>query len=589
MPTTATIVPAKETRRIQEKILAMNEALMLGSVRQHELAEAADEANTRMQAEIAERVLAEAALRRAQAQLTEHAHQLEIQVAKYADLYDFAPVGYLTIDGGGTIRGANLAIASLLGIPRSDLLNRPFAPLIAPADGPVFDAFFKNVFGHETLQECDVTLVVDGKAPIEVRMEAHVLGEGHDCRIAVTDITERKRVEADRLILNKLGSVGILAGGIAHDFNNLLTVILLNLELAQLDTPPDAGVAAYLEEARGSTLLARGLTAQLLTFATGGAPVRRPTRLAALIHESVRPVLGGTDVRCEYALADNLWTAEIDAGQIGQVIRNLVMNACEAMPRGGVVTVKAENVALGSHAEPALPPGDYVRLSVSDQGPGIAREVLPKIFDPYFSTKQMGNQKGMGLGLTICHAVVQKHGGAIVARPRAGVGTTFHVFLPAVPEVDAGDAGALSGPQPWHGRLLIMDDDEPVRKLVGLILESMGQTVELAEHGQMAVARYEDAKNHGRPFDLVILDLMVRGGMGGVDTIRVLRGIDPAVKAIAMSGYVEDPVILDPARYGFAGALAKPFDRATVAAVLAQVMGPAVKDSRAGPSGSPRC
>jgi len=581
---TTTSRPSAEALRVQQEIVAMNEALMLGAVRQHELTEAADAANARLQVEIADRIVAEQALQGAQKELTERAGQLEVLVAKYTDLYDFAPVGYLTIDGGGTLRGANLAMASMLEIPRAELLNTPFAPHIAPADAPLFDAFFKNVFASEAREECDLSLRVSGKPSIEVRMEALVLGAGHDCRIAVTDITERKRIEADRLILNKLGSVGILAGGIAHDFNNLLTVILLNLELVHRSVPPGSEVATYLDEARQTAMLARGLTAQLLTFATGGAPVRRPTLLTTLIQESVRPALCGPNVRCEFVLADNLWAAELDAAQIGQVIRNLVLNAGEAMPDGGMVTVKADNVTLGSHEDLALPPGDYVRLAVSDQGPGIAEDVLLKIFDPYFSTKQMGNQKGMGLGLTICHSVVKKHGGTIAVRSIVGEGTTFLVYLPASPHAGEVETASEEALTPWHGRLLVMDDDEPVRKLVGLILERMGQTVELAEHGQMAVTCYEAARDRGQPFDLVILDLMVRGGMGGVETIQKLREIEPDIRAIAMSGYVQDPVILDPTRYGFAASLAKPFDHALVEAVLAQVMGRAAVRS-----GSPRC
>ncbi len=173
------------------------------------------------------------------------------------------------------------------------------------------------------------------------------------------------------------------------------------------------------------------MTQQLITFAKGGAPVRKPTCLSGVIQESVRPALSGSRVRCEFSLAEDLWLAEVDAGQIGQVIRNLVLNAREAMPEGGVISVRAENVVLGSHENPSLPPGDYVRVSIADQGGGIAKEVLPKIFDPYFSTKQRGDQKGMGLGLTICHTVIQKHGGAIAVESELGVGTTFHIHLPA--------------------------------------------------------------------------------------------------------------------------------------------------------------
>ena len=267
-------------------------------------------------------------------------------------------------------------------------------------------------------------------------MEAVAFESGQACRVAVTDITARKRAEADRLILNKLESTGILAGGIAHDFNNLLTVILLNLELAQTLNPSDDKLALHLAEAKETCLLASSLTAQLLTFAKGGAPIRKAMLLSGVIQESVRPALSGSKVRCEFSLAEDLWLAEVDAGQIGQVIRGMVLNAREAMPQGGVVYVRAENVVLSAQEQPSLPAGEYVRVSIADQGAGIAKEVLPKIFDPYFSTKQRGDQKGMGLGLTICHAVVQKHGGAIAVKSEVGGRDHFRHLPSRGPEIE---------------------------------------------------------------------------------------------------------------------------------------------------------
>jgi CheY-like chemotaxis protein len=386
-------------------------------------------------------------------------------------------------------------------------------------------------------------------------------------------MTERKRAEADRLILNKLESTGILAGGLAHDFNNLLTVILLNLELAQRLNLPDEKLARYLEEAMGACSSASSLTAQLVTFAKGGAPVRKAMLLAGLIEESVRLALSGSHVRCEFSLAEDLWRAEVDAGQIGQVIRGMVLNAREAMPDGGMVSVRAENVVVSVHEHPSLPNGEYVRVSIADQGTGIAKDLLPKIFDPYFSTKHRGDQKGMGLGLTICHAVVQKHGGAIAVKSEMGVGTTFDLYLPAARKVSAGERAPAPAGGPWHGRMLVMDDEEAVRKVLSLTLSGMGHAVELAEDGQAAIEAYKKAKSLGRHFDVVILDLTVRKGMGGQEAIQALLQIDPEVKAIAISGYVDSPVILEPERHGFKGAMPKPFDVDTLQEILARVMG----------------
>jgi CheY-like chemotaxis protein/anti-sigma regulatory factor (Ser/Thr protein kinase) len=268
----------------------------------------------------------------------------------------------------------------------------------------------------------------------------------------------------------------------------------------------------------------------------------------------------------------------VDAGQIGQVIRNLVLNAREAKPEGGLISVRAENVVLGPQEDPSLPPGDYVRMSITDRGGGISKEVLPKIFDPYFSTKQRGTQKGMGLGLTICHTIIQKHGGAITVESEPGVGTTFRLYLPASrklvqKEMESVPAGALR-----HGRILVMDDEEVVRKLIRRLLQQMGHEVELVEDGHRAVEAYGSAKGQGRPFDAVILALAVRGGVGGMAAILALLKVDPAVKAIVMSGYTNDPAVLEPERYGFKGVLTKPFDRHSLRKVLARVLEPAISN-----------
>jgi two-component system, cell cycle sensor histidine kinase and response regulator CckA len=505
--------------------------------------------------------------------------QMEAGLEKYSDLYDFAPVAYLTLDCEGTIREANLTSASLLGIERSRLLKRRFGPFVAAPGLPAFHAFLKKVFASKAKEFCELTLLKEGAPPIEVRIEAAAAASGRECRAVLEDVTEHKRAEGDRLILNKLESTGILAGGLAHDFNNLLTVILLNLELAHTLTPPGEELARRLEEATKSALLARGLTQQLITFAQGGAPVRKPTALPRVIQDSVRPALSGSRVRCEFSLAKDLWPAEVDAGQIGQVIRNVVLNAREAMPEGGVVSVRAENVELHSHEKPAVPPGEYVRVSITDQGGGIAKEVLSKIFDPYFSTKQRGDQKGMGLGLTICHAVIQKHGGAVDVESEVGVGTTFHLYLPAARKLIAKTTAPVPKVLPQPGRILVMDDEEGVRDVVATTLRRLGHEVELVADGQRAVELYESAKGQGRPFDAVLLDLTVRAGVGGQEALQALLQIDPAVKAIVMSGYTNDPAVLEPERCGFKGALVKPFSIGKLREMISRVMGSGSSDT----------
>jgi two-component system, cell cycle sensor histidine kinase and response regulator CckA len=503
---------------------------------------------------------------------------MEAGLEKYSDLYDFAPVGYLTLDWEGTILEANLTSASLLGIERSRLVKRRFGLCVSAADLPAFNAFLAKVFESKGREFCEVTLHKEGKPPVELRIEAVAMEAGQECRAVLADITEHKRAENDRLILNNLQSTSILVGGIAHDFNNLLTMVLLNLELAQTLTPPDEELRELLDEAKQGTLTSAGLIQQLLAFATGDAPVRRLTRLSALIHDSVSLAASGSQLRCDFSLAEDLWLAEVDAGQIGQVIRNLVLNAREAMPEGGAISVRAENVVLGPHEYLSLPPGDYVRVSIADSGGGISKEVLSKIFDPYFSTKRRGTQKGMGLGLAICHTVIQKHGGAIAVESEPGVGTTFRLLLPATHKVLPKETPSISVSVPRRGRILVMDDEEVVRKLVRRLLEQMDHEVELVEDGQSAIAAYESATAQGRPFDAVILDLTVRDGVGGKETIQELLRIDPAVKAIVMSGYANDPVVVEPRRHGFKGVLTKPFDKPALEEVLSRVLGAAAGD-----------
>jgi PAS domain S-box-containing protein len=498
--------------------------------------------------------------------------EMEAGLEKYCDLYDFAPVGYLTLDREGTIREANLRIASLLGIERSRLVNRRFRLCVSASDRPAFNLFLTQLFESKAKGGCEITLLKEGEPPIAVRFQAAVAASGQECRAVVEDITEQKRAEEDRLVLNNLESTGILAAGIAHDYNNLLMVILLNLELAQALTPLGKEMAALLKAAKEAAMTSGGLTQQLLAFAKGGLLVRKPTQLSAVIQESVRLAVSGSPIRCDFALPEDLWLAEVDAGQIGQVIRNLVLNAREAMPKGGVVSVRAENVVLGPREHHSLAPGDYVRVSITDWGGGIPKELLPKIFDPYFSTKEMGLQKGMGLGLTICHTVMQKHGGAIAVESQAGMGTTFRLHLPASRRLVRKEDPAPLISQPRGARILVMHDEEVVRKLVKRLLEQMGHEVGLEENGQGAIAAYETAKDRGRPFEAVILDLTVRDGVGGKETIRELLKLDPAVEAIVMSGYADDPVVLEPERYGFKGVLAKPFDRYSLQRVLARVL-----------------
>ena len=389
--------------------------------------------------------------------------------------------------------------------------------------------------------------------------------EGVPLRMTGThlDITARKQLEEERLIRSKLEATGILAGGIAHDFNNLLTVILGSLELMDL---PGENIAHHLKAAEQATMAAHDLTQQFLTFARGGGSVRRKISLAGVLQEAATLALRGSSVECDLECPPDLWPIEGDAGQLGQVIRNLLLNAREALPAGGRVVLRAEN-----RSDPA----PTVRVTLADQGCGIPASILPRIFDPYFSTKQRGEQRGMGLGLTVARAVLEKHEGTIEVDSTDGVGTTVRIELPAVHQAAAPAAPPpIPGVRPSSGRLLLMDDEPTVRNTAGALLRQLGYAVELAEHGERAIDMYREAQRGDHPFDAVILDLTVRGGLGGVETLKALRRLSPEVKAIASSGYADDPVLLDPIHHGFRGALIKPYRMTELQSSLAKALEP---------------
>jgi PAS domain S-box-containing protein len=376
--------------------------------------------------------------------------------------------------------------------------------------------------------------------------------------VLARDITERKKMEDEHLIMSKLESTGILAGGIAHDFNNLLAVILGNLEMIKMYDLDPREVNKKLDSVRKAALDARGLTHQLITLSKGGEPVKKLFAISALLKDQVKFALSGSSIGSEFSIPENLWPVEADQGQIGQVIRNIVINAKEAMKQGGIISISASNIIGAELTEPLLGPQNYVKISIADQGEGIPEEILPNIFDPYFSTKERGTQKGMGLGMTICRSIIEKHDGTITVETKPGTGTTFHIFLPSsrksIPKIMM-ELGVMAG----KGKILIMDDEDMMRDMLGSVIRRLGYEVELAEHGEKALEIYRQAMADNHPFDLVILDLTIRGGMGGLETLRKLFEINPKVKAVVASGYDQDPVMKNFDQYGFKGALQKPF------------------------------
>jgi len=377
------------------------------------------------------------------------------------------------------------------------------------------------------------------------------------------DITERKLFEEERLMFNKMESLGVLAGGIAHDFNNILTVILGSINLATLEVPSENPGQEVLSEAEKACFQAQTLARQLLTFAKGGVPVKTQVSVENLIVESTTFACRGSQVRCDFALPADLWTIEADAGQISQVLQNLIINAIQAMPTGGTIKIQAENLARPD-SNLSLRPGRYVKISLQDQGPGVPAENLSKIFDPYFTTKRHGS----GLGLATAYSIIKNHNGYITADSKMGLGTNFHLYLPAAKRQIASQPEKSKELLLGKGKILVMDDDDAVRAVLGKMIVHLGYEAELARDGQEAINIFSEARAAGQPFDVVILDLTVPGGMGGKEAMAILRRIDPHVKAIASSGYSDDPVMADFRKFGFNAIIPKPYRVAEAGKVL---------------------
>ncbi len=382
------------------------------------------------------------------------------------------------------------------------------------------------------------------------------------------DITDRKKMEEELLKIQKLESVGVLAGGIAHDFNNTLTGILGNISLAKLDIPESTECFTALDEAEKAAVRAKDLTQQLLTFSKGGQPVKKAASIVEMIRESASFILRGSQVAYELEVAPDLRSVEIDSGQISQVFQNLTMNAMQAMPTGGTVSIRVENRTVSAHSLLPLAQGDFVKITFADDGHGIPADQLQRVFDPYFTTKQTGS----GLGLTTTFSVIKNHGGHVAVDSQVGVGTTFRIYLPSSggPQSESIPAAeqALNG----SGKVLVMDDEDFIRELVARVLSRYGYQTVGASDGVEALRLYDSALQSGEPFDLVILDLTIPGGMGGRETMASLLKIDPHTVGIVASGYSNDPVMADPETYGFRSVVAKPFRPAELGEVVFSLM-----------------
>jgi PAS domain S-box-containing protein len=494
---------------------------------------------------------------------------------KYRDLFENANDAIFIVDSGLHYVGVNKKAVELLGYSKEELLTMKITDVIPPEQVPRSQVEFEKLRNRGSYEKfVGKVRTKDGRwLDVEVNSSAIVAdGKVIGSRDILRDITDRKRIEEELLRAQKLESLGVLAGGLAHDFNNLLTAILGNISLAKFDRP-DNTIYVRLEEAEKAALRAQYLTQQLLTFARGGAPVMKTLSIAKLVRDAATFALRGSKSRSEFSISDNIRSVEADEGQVNQVINNLIINAEQSMPEGGTVKVSCGNVVLSGDSGVPLPPGDYVKITITDGGIGIPREHFEKIFDPYFTTKQ----KGRGLGLATSYSIVKRHGGHITVESELGAGTTFSVYLPASPQVSLQEMAEEMMIPRGSGKVLVMDDEEIIRDVADGILSRLGYEVECACNGAEAIAAYARAKEKGRPFDAVIMDLTVPGGMGGAETLRKLQEIDPGVKAIVSSGYSSDPIMAEFRKHGFCGVVSKPYTikklGETVKSVIAEKSG----------------
>jgi two-component system cell cycle sensor histidine kinase/response regulator CckA len=486
-------------------------------------------------------------------------------------LIEASPLAILLLDPDGTVRMWNPAAERIFGWTQEEVLGQ-FLPIIPEDKQTEFRTNLAGVFQGQVISGMETRRQKKGGIPIEISLwtvELTDIQGNKRCLSIVADNTEKIKLREELLKIQKLESLGLLAGGIAHDFNNILTGILGNISLAKTWMNSEDRAFHRLEEAEKASHRATDLARQLLTFARGGAPIKKTAPILKVLENSVKFALRGSNILSEFSFQKDLWPVEIDEGQISQVIQNLAINAHQAMPVGGKIQVKARNKVIEENKVEGLSlrKGNYVEISIQDQGVGIPKDLLSKIFDPYFTTKQTGS----GLGLAISHSIIQRHDGFISVKSKLGKGTTFSIFLPASPYAvvlqDEGKEELVWG----QGKVLIMDDEESVLNVAAEMLRHLGYEVETALSGTKALEKYRKAKDAGKPFDVVITDLTVPGDIGGIEVLERLKKIDSQVRVIVSSGYSNDSAISNFNSYGFSDFIVKPYRIIDISKTLQKV------------------
>ena len=566
--------------------------------------------------------------KQAEEKLRKSEQDLRVSERELRSVVNNAPDIIFRLDPDGTIIFINKAVTEY-GFSKAELIGKNILELVHPEDRKkAIYRVSERRTGERRTKALELRLLTKGLTAVSFESKSKEFGsflidaEGIynseksnpdsfvGTIVIARDISERKRIEVQLLKTQKLESVGILAGGIAHDFNNLLSIIMGNVELAQIDIKPEAPISGFIKEVEKAAIRAKDLTARLITFSRGGEPVKKAGSIGELLKTSVNSSLSGSDIDCEFLIPDDLSSVEFDEAQMKQVIHNVIVNAQESMSGKGTIKVYGQNTTVAEKDNLPLKNGKYIKISITDPGVGIPEENLEKIFDPYFSTKGMGADKGMGLGLSICHSIVEKHAGLITVESESGTGTTFHIYLPSISAkrkepglkrdlteyqskiapgrrpLRAGGVDHQSSPtsrdfrcastinnhQSSIQKVLLMDDEKMIRDFAILVLNRLGYEAEVSIDGAEAIELYKKAMESGEPFDVVILDLTNQFGMGGKEAIQKLLEIDPDVKGIVSTGYSNDVVVTDFRKYGFCGALAKPYTIDELSKILKEII-----------------
>ena len=498
------------------------------------------------------------------------AEDLRQSEARFRILCNTAPVGIFQADGRGNNVYVNPCWRRMAGLTEAEAAGQGWRKVIHPEDLPRVEAAWLEAVKNQASFSLEHRQIRPDGQVLRVRAYGNPLRDAQEqingYMGVVVDITEISQLQDEVLKAQKLESLGILAGGIAHDFNNILTGLVGNLSLAELHIERGhkalPAVHAAVTAAQRATELAR----QLLTFAKGNQPLKQAVDIPNLLQEVVSFALRGTSVIGCFDFCGPLPAVAADEGQLHQVFSNLIINATQAMPGGGKLFISAEEALLSVRTHPHLANGPYLKLSIADSGCGIPESQLEKIFDPYFSTKSGGS----GLGLATAYSIMQKHGGAIEVQSKVGEGTTFTLMLPVTDDAPQPPAGLTSQPFP-HGHsetILIMDDEVLVRDLAAKMLEHLGYRAVVCSSGEEAVELYRHSLAAGRPFWAAIMDLTVPGGMGGKEAGKAILSLDKGAQMIVSSGYSSDPILAEFGRYGFSGALVKPYRVEDMARVL---------------------